>query len=103
MSAHTPGPWQAIAWACHGPTTIVSDHGRTRTVIAECSGNGRSAEECVADARLIAAATELLAELKSARAVLRTAEHDIADPLGKEVIERRLKMMSAVIAKAEAA
>ena len=68
-TTHTPGPWQAQEWNCHAATTIIS--GDTNAcckdqfvVIAECSGNGRPSNECLADARLIAAAPELLAALR---------------------------------------
>lgn len=61
---HTPGPWQAIDWECHAATTIVQDYYGSRTVIAECSGHGRDTRDCLADARLIAAAPELLAAVQ---------------------------------------
>lgn len=62
---HTPGPWQAQAWSCHAATTIVSGDtdacGDQFMVIAECAGQGRPSDHCLADARLIAAAPDLLA------------------------------------------
>lgn len=62
MSAdqHTPGPWQAIKWTCNAPTTVLVDDFTEFTkkrVVAECSKT--------ADARLIAAAPELLAALRA--------------------------------------
>lgn len=50
MIAPTPGPWEAIEWACHAPTTIVATGG---TVIAECSGLGRPHATVLADAAFI--------------------------------------------------
>jgi hypothetical protein len=61
MSAYTPGPWKAIEWTCHAPTTVVTDIG---LVVAECTGHGRDASESLGDARLIAAAPELLEALE---------------------------------------
>lgn len=61
---HTPGPWQAIDWVCHAPTTIVRDYCGERTVVAECSGSGRDTRDCLADAQLIAASPDLLAALQ---------------------------------------
>jgi len=62
---HTPGPWEAIKWVTHEPTTVVmvDRHGTpgTRHVVAECSGHGRYTADCIADACLIAAAPALLA------------------------------------------
>lgn len=60
-NAHTPGPWQAVEWSCHAATTIKAGD----IVIAECSGAGRYINESLADARLIAAAPDLLAFAQS--------------------------------------
>ena len=57
---HTQGPWQAVKWTCHAATTIKAGD----VVVAECSGFGRYADESLADARLIAAAPDLLAALQ---------------------------------------
>lgn len=77
MSAvkHTPGPWHAREWQCRGVTSVgrVADNRVGFEQIAECSGNGRqvSNEQEEADARLIAAAPDLLEALKG---VLRVAD-----------------------------
>ncbi len=82
MSAHTPEPWAAIKWSCHAKTTVVVDDPTVVTgkrVVAEAGS-----EE---DARLIAAAPELLAvvaELEESSAYW--SEYDV--PLG---IADRLK------------
>jgi len=60
----TPGPWEAIKWECASETTVVARHADGVIVIAECSGHGRYASESVGDARLIAAAPELLEALE---------------------------------------
>lgn len=56
-ASHTPGPWEACEWSCHARTTIKS---ATGIVVAETNGLGRHSDECLADARLIAIAPELL-------------------------------------------
>lgn len=67
MSAHTPSPWEAkCAKDGCGDIGIVGDCG----VVAECFHDirkfGENAHsECLANARLIAAAPELLEALKS--------------------------------------
>ena len=61
MSKHTPGEWQAINWTYHSTSTVVVDDPSVvsgKRVIAECA-----TEE---DARLIAAAPELLRALLGA-------------------------------------
>jgi len=60
MSARTPGPWTAEAWNCRAKTTVRAGN----LVVAECSGHGRYAPDCEGDARLIAAAPELLTALQ---------------------------------------
>lgn len=66
MSGHTQGPWVAKNWTCHAPTTVMrSTIPGENQVIAECSGNGTlfPQEMLEANARLIAAAPDLLAAL----------------------------------------
>lgn len=57
MNKHTPGPWVAQAWLCHAKTSVLAIG---KTQVAECSGCGATATEEEANARLIAAAPELL-------------------------------------------
>lgn len=66
MSAHSPCPWITRPWSCHAPTTVICDGAGEQNypfIIAECSGNGgpETAEVEAANARLIAAAPDLLA------------------------------------------
>ena len=58
---HTAGEWHATEWACHAPTTILTEVGGQTIVVAECCGHGRHSDESIDDARLIAAAKDLLA------------------------------------------
>lgn len=69
MNEYTPGPWNAkYANDGCGDIGIVGDGG----VVAECfheirEKNERANRECIANARLIAAAPDLLEALKAAR------------------------------------
>lgn len=71
MSKHTPGPWKAINWKCHAPTSVVVERGGEVEQIAECSGFGRMCDDSIADARLISAAPELLLAAQLALADIR--------------------------------
>src|SRR4051794_36952820 len=69
-AAHTPGPWRAVEWSCHAPTTISARRGTENVIIAECHGHGRHSDESLADACLIAAAPELLETLEDLLALV---------------------------------
>jgi hypothetical protein len=90
---HTPGPWVAS----HDVAGIVIEPGRSHylpyVAVLESRGGG-SEEERWANARLIAAAPELLDALKEAREVLAVA---LAWP-GSEPIRQKI---NAALAKAE--
>ncbi len=93
---HTPGPWSAIEYACHARTTVVADSvegfAGARQIVAECSGCGRHADDSLADARLIAAAPDMLLALKLAESWI--------DPVRQEEWDALLAVRAA-IAKAE--
>lgn len=99
MSKPTPGPWQAYNagdddtsdFRIHRPGMIYE--GR----IARVGGQGRNEDE--ANARLVAAAPDLLSALKGATVVLRTAWERNRDIRAGEMLDRAL----AAIAKAEGA
>lgn len=97
ISAPTPGPWTAENWSCHAPTTVLAQaRGKTlatHRVIAECAGPD-SLTENVANARLIAAAPELLAALRGYMA----CGHG-----GRPDLDAAYKAAFAAIAKAEGA
>ena len=64
-ATHTPGPWNVREWTCHARTTVfVPDpsHFSNLRVVAECVDE--------ADARLVAAAPDLLAALREIEAVV---------------------------------
>ena len=94
---HTPGPWQVkpsnneITNADHGrlPFAIVAGY----SLIGATYENGK-------DALLIAAAPELLFELKKCASLLKTALGETNDLTGKAVIAQRLESVTALIAKA---
>lgn len=101
MSQHTKGPW-TIGW---GSGAIVSDH-----VDADASPEiARMRATCVtgrweADAHLIAAAPDLLHELREAHEIIRELGLFVANnaPAGSQVmlVDIRLDEREAAIAKA---
>ena len=67
VGSHTPGPWQL-------GSSKVAIWGSDGSVVADAwESNDRPDKECEANARLIAAAPDLLAALKSARHGLEAA------------------------------
>lgn len=57
----TPEPWVARAWTSHAKTTVMDGN----RIVAECgSGSGEYLAACEVDARLIAAAPDLLAAVQ---------------------------------------
>jgi hypothetical protein len=100
MSNHTPGPWEAIEWSCHAPTTVVTEHLGHRILIAECSGGGRSAAESIDDARLIAAAPELLEAL---RVFVNYMKHAGDKSITRKSLAYPLHLAEAAIRKANSA
>jgi hypothetical protein len=89
MSAkHTPGPWEAVSERLHGTSSVA---GRSPEVVKvgrkiakvqrslDASIKGGRCEEAEANARLIAAAPELLDALQRVVAQLRKRECSIAD------------------------
>lgn len=61
---HTPGPWGTHFHPSHGHCiTQLNEHGNPKTndiAVVFMAGNGRTREQCKADARLIAASPDLL-------------------------------------------
>lgn len=62
MTQHTPGPWKTIATTTH-PLRIVN---RESTIVCNVLADADTMPECTANARLIAAAPELLELLEAA-------------------------------------
>lgn len=97
---HTPGPWLFQASPAHGyrirttDSSISLKFGSGDIGVVFFAGNGRSPEQCKADARLIAAAPELLAELHRQ---LEWEYNPCCDPDNQS---DRYKRIQAVIAKA---
>ena len=90
---HTPGPWVINPKNGHEyPTFIDTVGGISASPIAKVYDDR--------DTHLIAAAPELLSELKQCAALLKTAADEINDAIGKAVIVHRLEVVSALIAKA---
>ena len=71
---HTPGPWRAVLTYVHS----VREDRRTTTSVADCGLTPSRAEEAQANARLIAAAPELLEACKELVAVSEQAPMMVA-------------------------
>jgi hypothetical protein len=89
---HTPGPWKVASFVCHAQTTVMTEAGEP---IAETTGFGRMADDCVADASLISAAPELLAALSAIVASLAEQDDEGMIEYAEQMIDAR-----AAIAKA---
>lgn len=92
---HTPGPWK-FKTAPNGDNGISAyDTGYFAEAFADIRHSGENARaEALANARLIAAAPELLELAFQYR-------NDLRHPLAPDSRERRLKAIDVVIAKAE--
>lgn len=66
LDGHTPGPWVAEAADWFGDHNIVLRDGEDRRAVAAVVSNMRDPVEVAANARLIAAAPELLSQLEDA-------------------------------------
>ena len=94
---HTPGPWRAVLTYVHS----VREDRRTITSVADCGLTPRRAEEAQANARLIAAAPELLEACKAALVELEGLDATF-EGLDESTYES-LFILRAAIAKAERA
>lgn len=74
VASHTPGPWNVYRFdGKHGP--ILSIYAKEVDDVIHWAGfdsarNNHNHEQCIANAAIIAAAPELLTELKQAKAAL---------------------------------
>jgi hypothetical protein len=108
---HTPGPWRVVPATNKGTVlfhTVDPDgNGRWRGSVASVHSAehimGISIEERDANARLIAAAPELLAVAKAALAFIdsHVADPDITEEMAANYIALRLLEPHEVVAKAE--
>lgn len=89
-ATHTPGPWTARKWSCHAETTVTVDD-------LDCVTGKRTIADCEseADAKLIAAAPELLSAL---RAIVKS----LSDQDDEGLIEHAQQMIDARAAIAKA-
>ena len=70
MSAkHTPGPWRVGAPGPNGCHTVGTEGGLMTAMVAHSINHPEQASQAIADARLIAAAPELLEALQDAVAL----------------------------------
>jgi hypothetical protein len=93
MSKFTPGPWRTGKGAGSRYTVYDKFSQRVGDFFEGVMATQRSDEECAANARLGAAAPDLLATLVDA--------HDIIDAIGQPETAEVAARMRAVIAKAK--
>ena len=97
---HTPGPWRIVMSAGNFDSRVNAyqvKYGRAGTPLCIVDGAGNSSMHNEANARLIAASPDLLAELKDA---LRVLENVWPPETRSSGIKRQLDAMRAAIAKA---
>jgi len=111
MSKHTPGPWVmtardcptdgvAVSWCIDSPLRISIANGQSQEHLGEALGMQRT--ECLANARLIAAAPDLLQALLNLVGTMCAADgSDIEADL--DAIDARVVEARAAIAKATGA
>ena len=110
---HTSGPWRTsdsgewtanhdgLGSSCY--QGIKDELGNVVALAVAHDPNHFSDPDTQANARLIAAAPELLFELKKCASLLKTAFGETNDLTGKAVIAQRLESVTALIAKATGA
>lgn len=94
MSTHTPGPWTVREWTCHAKTTVTVPNASYVTgvqVIADC--------ESESDARLIAAAPDMLDALRACVGAIRAAS--LGDMAALDWLRQADAQARAAIDKAE--
>ena len=91
MTAHTPGPWRAEPRDSGGLSIMAKSD-----VVAQTNRYGPTLPCVEANARLIAAAPDLLAALKECEAYFRPMAED-----GQYLAQQRIDRIRAAIAKAE--
>jgi hypothetical protein len=105
MTQHTPGPWEVHAGA-YWPQPGIDAVGRDLSIIVlgeageETGIHGRDEAEALANARLIAAAPEMLAALLDIKPIAQSMVEDIAANAqeGGEFSDTELRRWSSVLA-----
>lgn len=95
---HTPGPWTARFIDAQGQPVVSAEHYEVATCWHHCVGSIE--KEALANARLIAAAPDLLEALKTCRSVIDQLMGD-TDPHEETSALVACQRASAAIAKAE--
>jgi hypothetical protein len=97
---HTPGPWSQGE---DNPLNIYGNHASVANVHGTHPTGARTEEEAIANARLIAAAPELLAALQEAVMVLKWATQEAKGKVRAEIVggwAHHAKKASAAITNA---
>lgn len=93
MTTHTPAPWSFDSTRDYSPKRVIRHNGLVVCVLLDSKAD----DEAEADARLIAAAPDLLAACKAASHFLSVAGSVCPSPQEREVLD----MLDEAIAKAE--
>jgi hypothetical protein len=104
--AHTPGPWfvfgngHCVGGPCEPGNGLLDDPEQKTAGVAMCGMRLRTSEECEANAKLIAAAPDLLALAKEAKNAMAGSHGPCKNNSCSDCRATFLKL-KAVIAKAE--
>ena len=100
---HTPGPWEASADCMEiSPSSGPKSHVELARIVGPGEGSSYySYDEATANARLIAAAPELLAACKAAVNALRSCQWGNCSPRQVKSIANAAEAAEAAISKAE--
>jgi 23S rRNA maturation mini-RNase III len=100
MSTHTPGPWKVISRAGYSGHCVADNY--TRSVAAFPSNSKRDETERDANARLIAAAPDLLAALQDIIGLAEAHSRKRGrNPIAQASVDASMAVARAAIAKAE--
>ncbi len=99
MTKHTPGPWSLRGSTIRGPH-LKDPEGRTRIVAKAIWDKGTYIDETEANARLIAAAPELVEALED---LVCLAERAMRESDGEWMVDEELRDARAAIAKVRGA
>ena len=93
MSKHTPGPWQYVLQG--GTTLFITEADGSTIICVRVTENTTAHSRLAANARLIAAAPDLLEALR------RFADTDLTNPIVRDTFGFDVLHARAAIAKAE--
>lgn len=100
MSKHTPGPWRVGTPGPNGLYTVGTRQGLMTAMVAHSANHLAECEQTIADARLIAAAPELLDALQNILMHIGKGRENDVDWVCEPIHSDEIKAARAAIAKA---